>query len=502
MRRTTQSAFANPVLIGAVTLLVTLVAVFLAYNANQGLPFVPTQQLKVDVANAEQLVNGNEVREGGFQIGLLADMRPVRFPNGNVGAQLTLQLSKKYGDVPVDSHVAIRPLSLLGLKYVDLTKGQSKRIIADGGTLPIGQTDTPVNVDDIFDMFDNKTRVAAQENLGGYGDVLAGRGPALNDTLSSLPQLLQYLQPVASYLSQPSTGLVPFFHALNSFMSAVGPVAQTNADLFRDMATTFAAIDRNPAALEQTIAESPSTLQVSTRSLQIQQPFLDDLTTFGNYMTPATASLNQALPILNPTLEEGTRTLVRTPALDAKLQQLMNALKAVAQAPGTNLGINALVHTGDTLNPMIRYLAPYQTVCDYWNYWWTFLQEHLSERTQYGFAQRVLLNFADNAQPDNIGEQGAVQPANGQNGGPEFLHGPTYGAAIDTSGNADCETGQRGYPKKLNYFDPQGRNLDTDPHTPGDQGPTFAGFPHVPAGETFSRAPQTGPQLAYNPSNP
>jgi hypothetical protein len=77
-----------------------------------------------------------------------------------------------------------------------------------------------------------------------------------------------------------------------------------------------------------------------------------------------------------------------------------------------------------------------------------------------------------------------------------------YGAAIDNKGNADCETGQRGYPKKLNYFDPQGRNLDTDQHTPGDQGPTFTGRARVPAGETFSRNPQTGPQTAPNPSNP
>jgi hypothetical protein len=56
--------------------------------------------------------------------------------------------------------------------------------------------------------------------------------------------------------------------------------------------------------------------------------------------------------------------------------------------------------------------------------------------------------------------------------------------------------------KKLNYFDPQGRNLATDAHTPGNQGPTYAGRARVPAGETFSRNPQTGPQLAYNPSNP
>ena len=36
----------NPVLIGAATVLVILVAVFLSYNANKGLPFVPTYQVK------------------------------------------------------------------------------------------------------------------------------------------------------------------------------------------------------------------------------------------------------------------------------------------------------------------------------------------------------------------------------------------------------------------------------------------------------------------------
>jgi hypothetical protein len=41
-----------------------------------------------------------------------------------------------------------------------------------------------------------------------------------------------------------------------------------------------------------------------------------------------------------------------------------------------------------------------------------------------------------------------------------------------------------------------------DAHTPGYQGPTFKGRAHVPAGETFTRNPTTGPQLAYNPNNP
>ena len=47
---------------------------------------------------------------------------------------------------------------------------------------------------------------------------------------------------------------------------------------------------------------------------------------------------------------------------------------------------------------MVRYLGPYQTVCNDWNYWWTYLSEHVSEATSFGFAQRVLLMLANVAQ--------------------------------------------------------------------------------------------------------
>ena len=59
--------------------------------------------------------------------------------------------------------------------------------------------------------------------------------------------------------------------------------------------------------MQATIAKSPSTEAVSTESLKVQQPFLVDLTTFGKAMTPATASLNEALPAFVPAIEAGTR---------------------------------------------------------------------------------------------------------------------------------------------------------------------------------------------------
>jgi ABC-type transporter Mla subunit MlaD len=506
-----RGAFANPVLIGAITVLVAIVAVFLAYNADGGLPFVPTRELKVDIASGAALVAGNEVEQGGYQIGMVSAMEPIRLADGSVGTQLTLALNESNGRVPVDSTAQILPRSVLGLKYLNLVYGHSSRVFADGATMPIAQTRVPVQFDDIDTMFDARTRPAVEQNLVGFGDALAARGSALNDTIASLPALFGHLEPVAAYLSDPRTGLSRLLGALNGFFSTVAPVSGVNARLFGDQATAFAAISKSPLALEQTIRFSPPTLAVATASLRAQQPFLVDLTALSRALAPATAELRAALPNINPALAAGVRVLPRTPALNRQTESVLASLKALARDPGSDVALNGLYSTVSTVNPIVRYLGPYVTTCNEWNYFWVELADLVSEQTQFGMAQRALINFG-NQQTNNVGKQGATQPADGYQPGDlpgasgtadaEYLHGPAYGAAVDNNGNADCEVGQRGYPAKLNYSDPKARSLDTDPHTPGDQGTTWTGLARVPAGETYSRNPLYGPQLPFNPLNP
>ena len=127
MKKTGAGIASNPVLVGGVTILVVIVAVFLSYNANQGLPFVPTTQLKVRVPNGANLVPGNEIRSGGSRVGVIDDMRPVRQPDGKVVAELDLKLDKRIGDVPRDSTFRIRPRSALGLKYLELDEGTQRQ---------------------------------------------------------------------------------------------------------------------------------------------------------------------------------------------------------------------------------------------------------------------------------------------------------------------------------------------------------------------------------------
>src|SRR3954469_2315280 len=61
----------SPVLVGAVTTLIVIVSVFLAYNANKGLPFVPTYNLSAQLPSGSNLVEGNEIRIGGFRVGVV-----------------------------------------------------------------------------------------------------------------------------------------------------------------------------------------------------------------------------------------------------------------------------------------------------------------------------------------------------------------------------------------------------------------------------------------------
>src|SRR2546421_12956831 len=92
--RPTASLFGSPVLIGALTVLIVIVAVFLAYNANQGLPFVPTYELRAQVPSAANVVPGNEVRIGGHRVGAVDAIKPVLARTGGSTAILTMKLDK------------------------------------------------------------------------------------------------------------------------------------------------------------------------------------------------------------------------------------------------------------------------------------------------------------------------------------------------------------------------------------------------------------------------
>lgn len=496
-RRRTSSVAANPVLIGAVTTLVVVVAVFLAYNANNGLPFVPTFDFKVESPNAARLVVGNEVREGGFRVGAVTQIDPVRTSSGTA-AELTLRLDQSASPLPADSTVLIRPRSALGLKYIDLVRGSSAQELREGGTITAGPQAVAPELDQFFSIFDEPTRENIDQNLATFAAAFAGRGEALNRTLASLPELLRDLRPVMRTLSDPDTRLVRFFSELEDAARVTLPVADTFARSFTDMADTFEAFSRDPQALRDTISESPRTIDAGLRSFPAQRPFLRRLAGISDEISGSARAIRTSVPAINDALAVGTDVLPRTPRLNADLQTSLRALRELAESPTTNLTIDGLSATADTLNPTLRYIGPQITVCNYWNTFWTFLSDDLSEEDATGTLQRVQGKTAPPTQTNSLQSFGAGLPVNGGTitpvekdafGDPANLHAQAFGRAINPDGTADCENGQRGYPTRLAKGFPAELNVVVDPRTPGSQGPTFTGAPSVPKGQTYSAEP-------------
>jgi ABC-type transporter Mla subunit MlaD len=190
VRGATRQLSASPVLIGAVTILIAIVAVFISYQANNGLPFVPTYQLKAEMPNGAKLVKGNEVRSGGFRVGIVKDITSERKTvdgKERAIAVLDLSLDKKIQPLSVDSTMSVRPRSALGLKYVELIPGHSKRTYQDGDTMPLARaTPNAPELEDVLSTFPPRTRDDARKSLEGFGDSIAGRGEAINTTIREL----------------------------------------------------------------------------------------------------------------------------------------------------------------------------------------------------------------------------------------------------------------------------------------------------------------------------
>src|SRR3954452_4244935 len=447
MRRGFASIAANPVLIGAATTLVVLVAVFLAYNANSGLPFVPTYELRADIPNAANLVVGNDVRIGGTRVGTVSAIDPVVRRNGAVAARLTLKLDTTIKPLPVDSQVIVRPRSALGLKYVQIDRGRSRRGFRDGATIPIRSArPAPVEFDEVLNTFDDRTRAAGRTNIDEFGTAFAGRGADLNRAIEQLNPLLVNLVPVMRNLSDPRTKLPQLFRALEQTASQVAPVAETQAHMFRTRDITFKAF-ANVARpyIQQSIVLGPPSLEAATRAFPQQRPFLRNSELFFKELRPGIRALRSAAPNLADAFEIGTKSLARTPPVNKELGKTFVSLQRFAEDPLVSLGVKDLTNTAVLLNPTIAFLTPAQSICNYATLWFRNVASLLSEGDKYGTGQRFIV-IASPQGPNNEGGPSSA-PANGGVPGAQdnYLHTNPYPNTAAPGQPKECEAGNESY---------------------------------------------------------
>lgn len=434
----------NPILVGAVTVLVVIVAVFLAYNANNGLPFVSTYNLKARLPNADALVKGNEVRIGGVRVGIVKSVKAINLEDGKQAAELSLSLDKSAEPLPVDSTIMVRPKSALGLKFLQITPGNSSKGFKPGETIPVAAArPEPVDIDQFFDMFSKRTRDAIRQNDAGFGNALAGRGPQLNEAIGALRRFAVHSEPVLHTVVEPSTDFAGFWRALEDLSATVAPVAETQASMFVALDRTFAAFARvSRPFIQETIEKSPPTLSAANADLPAVRPFLRDTGRFFTALRPGVKALAETSPVIAESLHAGIPVLNASPVLNAQLQPTAEALVDFQEAPGVFNGLELLTDTNRLLKPSLTFIVPSQTVCNYW----TLAFQQISNAASQGNSNGNWLQFLSFVPPEGPNSEStfASAPANGPERENHLHYNPYPQTAAPGQGKV-CEAGNEKY---------------------------------------------------------
>jgi len=433
---------ASPTMVGALTVMVVILAVFLAYNANTGLPFVPTYRVSAQVPDANALVVGNEVRVGGVRVGAVEAIVPEQDADGNLSARLDLKLDRDVEPIPVDSTLSVRSRSALGLKYLELNLGDSDEGYPEGAVLPLSAaTPEPVELDTVLSMFDAETRRASQENLLEFGNALAGRGPALNSALGRLPGVLEVLEPVMRNLTSPETNLAGFIDAISATAAEVAPVAETQAQMFADLNVTFTALAEVARPfIQESITEGVATEEVTIDTLPRIRPLLANSTGLFRDLEPAAVALRQTSPTIAASLEEGTPILARSDQLNRQLAPTFESLLRLSNNGPARAGITAATVATDQLGPAVKFIAPAQTVCNYLAILAENFNGVFTGGNNLGSWQRFIVFDV----PKGPNSEGSPSAGIANGGGPDnknFLHSNPYPNTAAPGQKFECEAG-------------------------------------------------------------
>lgn len=425
-RRRSNYVFASPVLTGTVIVLISVIGIFVTYNANKGLPFVPTYRVTFQVKDAGGLAAGREVRIAGKRVGIVDRVRSEPVKGRSPVAFVDVKLEEQLRPIRSDSVVTIRPLSPLAAKYVELRPGLNGKPVAQKGLLAVGRARSTVELTDAFNLFNPRTRRAIQVTSQELGGGLAGRGEEFNELLDEAPELVGRFHRVARDLSEPSTRLDRFINGGGRTASEVGSASHELGGVVAGGDVTFGALGDARNELADGVTETPPTEIAGTRALQATRPVLADAQVFLRDASPGLRVLRPASEQLHAALHEGTPVLRRATGLADGLSDALRSVDRLARDPATLPALRQLRHLARSTRPVLNLLAPAQTVCNYVSLATRNFASELSE----GDASGTWVRFAP--LPNRMSES---FPADGP---PPDLHINPYGHAGE---NGECEAG-------------------------------------------------------------
>jgi phospholipid/cholesterol/gamma-HCH transport system substrate-binding protein len=367
-RRRDQPRWYGP--LGLLAVAVAAVIGYVAYSANSGLPWQDRYRVDAEVPNALRLVRDADVRDHGVLVGEVLDVSAERpRAGGRAYARVQLALDRSLGPLPVDTTVQVRPASALGLTYVDMHLGTSRRTVPDGGTLPLARSRTTVDIPNLLDVFDHSAARNFQGAVAGTAYSLAGRGAQLNATIAAANELAPALGRISATLAAPSTRLAPLIIGSARVVDGLARVDVPLPRLIGNAAVTLGALGQDRAALGEALDAAPSTEQATTQALRDVRPALDALANLVVALRPAGRLLPGSLGRLNAVLAAATRPLAEVQPFATDLGMALRALTKLSRAPATSGALRKLHDLEAPTEQVLSVLTPAQVSCNVLAMW-------------------------------------------------------------------------------------------------------------------------------------
>jgi virulence factor Mce-like protein len=366
----------NPVTVGAVALL--LIAAITYFGFTKHVPFTHGFRVKAVFQTSNNLRPNSPVRIAGVNVGKVKKVERYAEGDGNA-AVVTMEINDAGLPIHKDATLKIRPrIFLEGNFFVDLQPGTpSAPTLGDGDTVPMTQTATPVQLDQVLTALQSDTRADLQQLLEGYGTALTYEPTAADDrtmdpavkgetAAKSLNDSLDTGGPAlrnAAIVNEAFLGLQR--HDLSGLVKSTGDVTkalsrntQSLKDFVTNFNTTMASLASRQSDLRQTIALLSPTLQHANSALDSLNASFPDTRAFAREILPGVRETPATIDAARPWISQATK-LVAPAELGGLVKELRPATADLSKLVDENLTtlpqadlvsqcvVNTILPTGD-----------------------------------------------------------------------------------------------------------------------------------------------------------
>jgi phospholipid/cholesterol/gamma-HCH transport system substrate-binding protein len=324
---------------------------FLWLSFGGSIPLKPKgYQVQVAFPEATTLATEADVRIAGVSVG---KVRKIELDPSRTRTLATLELDSEFAPLQQDAVAVLRQKTLLGETYVQLTPGHG-RAIPEGGRLAEARIVDTVQLDEIFDSLDPKTRTAFQDWQQELARGIDGRGQDFNDALGTLPGFAADGNAVMSVLDSQRSALGRLVKNTGVVFGALSENEAQLRNLITGSKQTFDATARQQKALAETIAIFPTFLDESRSTFARLQTFSGDTRPLVQDLRPVARDLRPTLHdvrLMAPDLE---KFFVNLDPVIAAADKGMPATREILA--GAEPVLDALHPFLGQLNPILQYL--------------------------------------------------------------------------------------------------------------------------------------------------